>query len=76
MEEFKLYDIVSRCGDDEQIVIAVELGIIECLCIKANGTYRIGQIERNLPRRYDFIRSGSKSDIPQIEDASFEEVTV
>jgi len=68
---FKVYDIVSRMGEDEQIVTEVDDICMTVVCIKAGGCFRIGEDEYNLQRRYDLVRHGSVSDIPVIQDAEF-----
>lgn len=73
---FRLYDIVSRMGQDEQIVTKIYDGgdLMDFVCIKAGGCFRIGDKEFNIPRRYEFVRKGRPSDVPIIEDAVTEGV--
>lgn len=64
---FKKYDIVSRMGKDEQIVISLDGMCMRLVCIKSGGCYKVGDTEYNLQRRYDFIRHGSVSDMPMVK---------
>lgn len=58
---FKIGDIVSRLGTDEQEVVDVnEFGdLVEVCCIKAphDDFCAVGDKEWNLPSRYEFLRS-------------------
>lgn len=61
-------DIVSRDGNDEQEILSFNEGrdLIEVRCIKEPPAYegsnepwcRIGDVEDNLARRYEFVRPG------------------
>jgi len=57
---FKLNDVVTRMGDDEQVVIGVgDLGdMIEVRCTKPDhmGVFQIGYTECNLERRYELVK--------------------
>ena len=59
--QFKVGDVVSRDGTDEQEVIEVdhEWGLITIKCIKEpiNRWIKIGETEYNLPDRYALVRS-------------------
>lgn len=68
MISFRLHDVVTRMGEDEQIITGIDDLCLSVVCIKAGGIYRIGEKEDNLIRRYNFVRHGLKDDIPVIED--------
>ena len=58
---FKIGDIVTRIGTDRQEIIEKnESGdLITVKCIKAShdGAHKIGDIEANIPWRYDLIKA-------------------
>ena len=71
---FKKYDIVSRGGLDEQIVVELSDICMDVICIKGEEVHRVGEEEHNLQRRYDYVRHGCAGDIPNVQDAEFTEV--
>lgn len=63
--EFQVYDIVSRMGEDEQIVTTIDDDLcMTVMCIKAGGCFDVGEVEYNLQRRYEFLRHGTPKDLP------------
>jgi hypothetical protein len=60
-QRFKIGDVVSRMGDDEQVIISVnDIGdMIEVKCIKPNTVFNKGDIEHNCADSYDFIRESN-----------------
>ena len=67
---FKVGDIVSRNGDDRQVVIEVspEYNAMTVRCTKAprSGWVEVGEEEFNMMRRYYLIERKEKS--PRSED--------
>ncbi len=61
-QAFAVGDIVTRAGDDEQVItnIDFEWGTLEVLCIKPASWIGFGEDERNLIRRYQFVRSAAE----------------
>ena len=56
---FKVGDIVSRNGDDEQVILSIdsEWFMMDVKCIKSGAWNKAGDIEPNLVHRYRLVRS-------------------
>ena len=65
-------------GSDRQQIIDVDYpndpSLITVKCVYPGGCFRIGDIESNLPRRYEFVRHGKIGEPPMVIDAEFEEI--
>jgi len=61
-EQFEVGDVVSRMGDDEQVIVGInDLGdMLELRCVKANDVFSIGDTECNCADVYEHIRSPNK----------------
>ena len=60
-QEFLVGDVVSRLGDDEQVIVGKnDIGdMLELRCIRSdhNGVFQIGDTECNCADVYEYIRS-------------------
>ena len=60
-QEFAVGDVVSRLGDDEQVIVGInDLGdMLELRCIKSdhNEVFKVGDTECNCADVYEYIRS-------------------
>ena len=68
-EQFAEGDVVSRLGDDEQVIIFIGdfRDLIQVQCIKAdnNNIFAVGDTEFNLARRYEYVRTPTNP-VPQM----------
>ena len=64
-QAFAVGDIVTRAGDDEQIITSIDFdwGTLEVLCIKPADWIGFGESESNLIRRYEFVRSAAEQSV-------------
>ena len=55
---FKVGDIVTRSGDDEQIILSIdsEHFMMDVECTKPSWWIKVGDTEPNLVRRYRLVR--------------------
>lgn len=62
--EWSRGDVVSRSGDDEQLILEVDEDRIRVVCIKEpiDGWDELLSEETNLKRRYSFVRRPSEED--------------
>ena len=60
---FKINDVVTRMGDDKQVVIGIgDIGdMIEVKCIQSDHSrvFSIGDTECNLERRYELVKEAT-----------------
>jgi hypothetical protein len=58
--EFRVGDVVSRMGDDEQVIVSInDLGdMLDLRCIKGNAVFSVGDTECNCACVYDFQLKG------------------
>ena len=56
---FKVGDIVTRRGDDKQIILSIdsEWFMMDVKCIKSGRFNKAGETEPNLVRRYRLVQS-------------------
>ena len=58
-QEFEVGDVVSRMGDDEQVIVGInDFGdMLDLRCIKSNDVFGVGDTECNCADVYEYIRS-------------------
>lgn len=59
-QTFKIGDIVSRIGTDEQEIIDIgpfgDTFTVKCIKAPHDGFCSVGDCESNIPRRYELVR--------------------
>lgn len=64
-QAFTVGDIVTRAGDDEQVITSIDFDwdTLEVLCIKPTSWIGFGESESNLIRRYQFVRDAAEQSV-------------
>jgi hypothetical protein len=72
----KVYDVFSRDGRDQQMVIQINdaADMVQGICIVPASFCRIGEVDDFVVGRCEFVRKGNATELPDISYGEYTDV--